>query len=96
MIGMPSAKASVLAIQSKLAAWTVAVFTGQIPAPELEVPTVTGSTPPANISAHMSASGRKGGQIGGEAPSQDHDEGPVFQDRREDAKTRWKRAKSRD
>ena len=48
---------------NQLAAWTVAVSTGQIPAPE--PPKVGGGAIPASISEHMSAIGRKGGQIGG-------------------------------
>ncbi|MGA2334881.1 MAG: hypothetical protein WA383_12875 [Terriglobales bacterium] len=48
---------------NQLAAWTVAVSTGQIPDPEPDVPKV--SAQPANISEYMAAIGRKGGQIGG-------------------------------
>jgi hypothetical protein len=50
---------------NQLAAWTVAVSTGQIPEPQPEVPKVTGSAAPANISEYTAAIGRKGGQIGG-------------------------------
>ncbi len=45
----------------QLAAWTVAVSTGQIPEPEPEPPKVTGSAPPSTISEYMGAIGRKGG-----------------------------------
>jgi len=50
---------------NQLAAWTVAVSTGQIPPPEPEVPKATGSAAPQSISEYMAAIGRKGGQIGG-------------------------------
>ena len=50
---------------NQLAAWTVAVSTGQIPEPEPEPPKVTGSAPSSTISEYMAAIGRKGGQIGG-------------------------------
>lgn len=50
---------------NQLAAWTVAVSTGQRPAQKPEPPKVTGSAPLPNISEYISAIGRKGGQIGG-------------------------------
>jgi hypothetical protein len=50
---------------NQLAAWTVAVSTGQIPAPDTAPSKVTETASPANISEYMSAIGRKGGQIGG-------------------------------
>jgi hypothetical protein len=50
---------------NQLAAWTVAVSTGQIPTPELPRPKLTAPAAPANISEYMAAIGRKGGQIGG-------------------------------
>jgi hypothetical protein len=50
---------------NQLASWTVAVSTGQIPAPEPEVPKPIANVPPQTISEYMSAIGRKGGQIGG-------------------------------
>jgi hypothetical protein len=50
---------------NQLAAWTVAVSTGQIPAPEPAAPKLAAPASPANISEYMSAIGRKGGQIGG-------------------------------
>src|ERR1700731_2177799 len=50
---------------NQLAAWTVAVSTGQIPEPQPEVPKVTTSVAPVNIFEYMAAIGRKGGQIGG-------------------------------
>jgi len=50
---------------NQLAAWTVAVSTGQIPAPETESPKLPQNATPANISEYMATIGRKGGQIGG-------------------------------
>jgi hypothetical protein len=50
---------------NQLAAWTVAVSTGQIPEPEAEQPKALPSGPPVNLSEYMAAIGRKGGQIGG-------------------------------
>ncbi len=50
---------------NQLAAWTVAVSTGQIPAPEAALPKLAAPATPTNISEYMSAIGRKGGQIGG-------------------------------
>ena len=50
---------------NQLAAWTVAVSTGQIPEPSVPVKIPKPVASPAAISAHMSALGRKGGQIGG-------------------------------
>jgi len=50
---------------NQLAAWTVAVSTGQIPAPEPAPPKLAAPASPTNISDYMSAIGRKGGQIGG-------------------------------
>jgi hypothetical protein len=54
---------------NQLAAWTVAVSTGQIPAPEPEVPKVTGSASPANISEYMAAIGAKAVRSAGSAAS---------------------------
>ena len=50
---------------NQLAAWTVAVSTGQIPAPAPPQPKIATPASPANISEYMAAIGRKGGQIGG-------------------------------
>jgi hypothetical protein len=50
---------------NQLAAWTVAVSTGQIPAPAPPRPEITTPASPANISEYMAVIGRKGGQIGG-------------------------------
>jgi len=50
---------------NQLAAWTVAVSTGQVPAPEPARPKITTPASATNISEYMAAIGRKGGQIGG-------------------------------
>jgi hypothetical protein len=50
---------------NQLAAWTVAVSTGQIPAPETEAPKPATIPDPAALSEYMASIGRKGGQIGG-------------------------------
>ena len=50
---------------NQLAAWTVAVSTGQLEPIEPEAPKLTSSATPANISEYMAAVGRKGGAIGG-------------------------------
>jgi len=78
---------------NKLAAWTVAVSTGQIPAPEAEPPKVTGSAPPASISAYMSAIGRKGGQIGGKRRLKTMTKAERSKAATKAAKARWKKAK---
>jgi len=50
---------------NQLAASTAAVSTGQIPAPEPEIPKPVASAAPQSISEYMSTIGRKSGQIGG-------------------------------
>lgn len=78
---------------NQLAAWTVAVSTGQIPAPE--PPKVTGSGPPANISEYMSAIGRKGGQIGGKRRLKTMTKAERSKVAAKAARARWKQAKAR-
>ncbi len=80
---------------NQLAAWTVAVSTGQIPAPESEVPKVTASASPANISEYMAAMGRKGGQIGGKRRMVTMTKAQRSKIAAKAAKTRWKNAKAR-
>ncbi|MGA9987707.1 MAG: hypothetical protein WBP69_07990 [Terriglobales bacterium] len=77
---------------NQLAAWTVAVSTGQIQAPEPEVPKIT--APPANISEYMAAIGRKGGQIGGKRRLKTMTKAERSKIATRAAKARWKRAKS--
>jgi len=50
---------------NQLAAWTVAVSTGQIQAPEPKAPQPVSNIAPAALSEYMASIGRKGGQIGG-------------------------------
>lgn len=50
---------------NQLAAWTVAVSTGQIPEPEHEMPKGIDLASPTSLSEYMAAIGRKGGKIGG-------------------------------
>ncbi len=76
---------------NQLAAWTVAVSTGQIPAPE--PPKATGSAAPANISEYMSAIGRKGGQIGGKRRLKTMTKAQRSKIAAKAARTRWKNAK---
>jgi hypothetical protein len=78
---------------NQLAAWTVAVSTGQIPAPEPELPKVTGSAPPASISEYMSAIGRKGGQIGGKRRLKTMTKAERSKVAAKAAKARWKKAR---
>ncbi len=77
---------------NQLAAWTVAVSTGQIPAPEPEVPKVTASPTPANVSAYMSAIGRKGGQIGGKRRLKTMTKAERSKVATKAAKARWRKA----
>ena len=79
---------------NQLAAWTVAVSTGQIQEPQPEVPKVTASSPPANISEYMAAIGRKGGQIGGKRRLKTMTKEQRRKIAAKAAKARWKRAKS--
>ena len=78
---------------NQLAAWTVAVSTGQIPPPEPEVPKVTASAAPVNISEYMSAIGRKGGgQIGGQRRLKTMTKAERSKVAARAAKARWKKA----
>jgi len=77
---------------NQLAAWTVAVSTGQIPAPEPETPKSSGT--PANISEYMSAIGRKGGQIGGKRRLKTMTRAQRSKIAAKAAKARWKKQKS--
>ena len=79
---------------NQLAAWTVAVSTGQIPAPEPDIPKATASAQPANISAYMAAIGRKGGQIGGKRRLKTMTKAQRSKIATKAAKARWKRAKA--
>jgi hypothetical protein len=78
---------------NQLAAWTVAVSTGQIPAPEPEPPKVTGTATHANISEYMSAIGRKGGQIGGKRRLKTMTKAERSKIATKAAKARWKNAR---
>jgi hypothetical protein len=78
---------------NQLAAWTVAVSAGQIPAPEPEVPRVAGSAAPANISEYMAAIGRKGGQIGGKRRLKTMTKAQRSKIAAKAARARWKRTK---
>jgi hypothetical protein len=78
---------------NQLAAWTVAVSTGQIPEPEPDIPNVTASAPPANISEYMAAIGRKGGQIGGKRRLKTMTKAERSKVATKGAKARWKNHK---
>jgi hypothetical protein len=80
---------------NQLAAWTVAISTGQIPTPEPEVPPEGTATvrPPTNVSEYMSAIGRKGGQIGGKRRLKTMTKAERTKVARKAAKTRWKNAR---
>jgi hypothetical protein len=79
---------------NQLAAWTVAVSTGQIPPPEPEVPPEgTATIRPTNVSEYMSAIGRKGGQIGGKRRLKTMTKAERTKVARKAAKTRWKKAR---
>jgi len=76
---------------NQLAAWTVAVSTGQIPAPEPEIP--KRSAAPQSISEYMSTIGRKGGQIGGKRRLKTMTKAERSKVATKAAKARWKKAK---
>ncbi|MGA2358027.1 MAG: hypothetical protein ABSF66_03440 [Terriglobales bacterium] len=76
---------------NQLAAWTVAVSTGQIPAPEPDIP----SAPPSDLSAYMSAIGRKGGQIGGKRRMKTMTKEQRSNIAKKAAMARWKKANNR-
>jgi len=75
---------------NQLAAWTVAVSTGQIPAPQPDVPKP--GTAPASISEYMAAIGRKGGQIGGKRRLKTMTKEQRRKIAAKAAKARWKKA----
>jgi hypothetical protein len=75
---------------NQLAAWTVAVSTGQIPEPEAEPRPVT---PPSTISEYMAAIGRKGGQIGGKRRLKTMTKAQRSKVAAKAAKARWKKSK---
>jgi hypothetical protein len=77
---------------NQLAAWTVAVSTGQIPAPE-PAPKLTAPAAPANISEYMAAIGRKGGQIGGKRRLKTMTKAQRSKVAAKAAKARWKKAR---
>jgi len=78
---------------NQLAAWTVAVSTGQIPAPEAVPPKIAKPATPANISEYMAAIGRKGGQIGGKRRLKTMTKAQRSKVAAKAANTRWKRVK---
>jgi hypothetical protein len=75
---------------NQLAAWTVAVSTGQIPAPEVEQPKLPRPTPSSEF---MVSIGRKGGQIGGKRRLKTMTKAQRSKIAAKAAKARWKRAK---
>ena len=77
---------------NQLAAWTVAVSTGQIPTPEA-APKVATSATPANISEYMAAIGRKGGQIGGKRRLKTMTKAQRSRVAAKAAKARWKKTR---
>ncbi len=81
---------------NQLAAWTVAVSTGQIPAEE-PAPALPVSAPasPANISEYMAAIGRKGGQIGGKRRLKTMTKAERSKIAARAAKARWKQVKAK-
>jgi len=79
---------------NQLAAWTVAVSTGQIPAPEPEIPKATSNIPRAAVSSeYMASIGRRGGQIGGKRRLKTMTAEQRQKVARKAAKARWKQAK---
>jgi hypothetical protein len=81
---------------NQLAAWTVAVSTGQIPAPKPASLSLTESAAPANISQYMAAIGRKGGQIGGKRRLKTMTKEQRSRVAAKAAKARWKKARQQD
>ena len=79
---------------NQLAAWTVAVSTGQIPAEE-SAPILPVSAPASsmNISEYMRAIGRKGGQIGGKRRMKTMTKAERSKVAAKAAKARWKKAR---
>ncbi|MGA7220622.1 MAG: hypothetical protein WBX38_20070 [Candidatus Sulfotelmatobacter sp.] len=81
---------------NQLAAWTVAVSTGQIPPPEsAPAPPVSAPASPANISEYMAAIGRKGGQIGGKRRLKTMTKAERSKIAAKAAKARWKQVKAK-
>jgi hypothetical protein len=80
---------------NQLAAWTVAVSTGQIPEPQPEAPKTTEIPSPANISQYMAAIGRKGGQIGRKRRLKTMTKAQGSKIAARAAKARWKQSKPR-
>jgi hypothetical protein len=81
---------------NQLAAWTVAVSTGQIPAEEpMSAPPVSAPATSMNISEYMRAIGRKGGQIGGKRRLKTMTQEQRRKVAAKAAKARWKKAKNR-
>ena len=78
---------------NQLAAWTVAVSTGQIPPPESEVAQGTATVRLTNVSEYMAAIGRKGGKIGGKRRLKTMTKAERTKVARKAAKTRWKKAR---
>ena len=79
---------------NQLAAWTVAVSTGQIPAPAPAQPKLTTPATPANISEYMAAIGRKGGQIGGKRRLKTMTKAQRTKVAAKAANARWKKART--
>jgi hypothetical protein len=79
---------------NQLAAWTVAVSTGQITAEELApTPPISAPASPMNISEYMAAIGRKGGQIGGKRRLKTMTKDERSKVAAKAAKARWKKAR---
>jgi len=76
---------------NQLAAWTVAVSTGQITPPEPEVPKITESATPSTISEYMAAIGRKGGRVGGKRRLKTMTKARRSKVASKAAKARWKK-----
>jgi hypothetical protein len=75
---------------NQLAAWTVAVSTGQISPPE---PEPTKAPNPAGLSEYMAEIGRKGGHIGGKRRLKTMTKAERVKVARKAAKSRWKKAR---
>ena len=75
---------------NQLAAWTVAVSTGQIPAPEAPRPKLPR---PALSPEHMASIGRKGGQVGGKRRLDTMTPAQRSKVAAKAAKARWQQAK---
>jgi len=79
---------------NQLAAWTAAVSTGQIPAPQPTKPKLATPATPANISEYMAAIGRKGGQIGGKRRLKTMTQAQRSKVAAKAANARWKKTRS--